>query len=1012
VPPLKLALQMPFDDRHSLQLARQAALEGALARQPDALSRRRFLELLGASLALAGASACAPPRDQIVPYVRPPEDVVPGKPLFFATAHVLGGFADGVLVENQMGRPTKVEGNPQHPASLGGTDAFAQASVLTLYDPNRSQTVRFNGQISTWPDFLRSLRGALAQLQASGGSGLRILSESTTSPSLAAQIQSIQSSLGNARWHRWQAVHRDSALAGAVLAFGQPVEARYHFDAADVVLSLDADPLAYGPGHLRWTRQISARRQPEQGPMNRMYAVESTPTSMGALADHRLPLAGRDIEPFAWALAEALGVPTGASATATPTASNQLPRSVPAGWLQALAEDLRSHGQRSLVIAGDGQPAVVHALVHAINAALGNVGTTVEYSDAVEVDPVDHTASLRELVADMIAGQVQLLLILGGNPAYTAPADVGFASALGNVGMSIHLGLFIDETAALCKWHVPELHALETWGDARAFDGSATVMQPLIAPLYQGWSAHEVLAAFGDQPDTSAHNVVKGYWQNRLSGQTGDFDLAWRTLLHDGVVPDSAQPTRQLSVRADWAAAIPAANPPGAAQPSAPGGGQTGAPGGGQTGAPGGGLANGAAGSDAAAAGLSLELVFRPDPSLYDGRFASNGWLMELPRPFTKLSWDNVALLSPATASQLGVANEDIVELRYQGRSVRAPVWVQPGQADGSVGITLGYGRRQGAGAGTGVGFDANALRTSAAPWFDSGVDVVRTADRYPLASTQGHYDMQGRNLVQTTTPGGPPVDGSRPSESLYPAISYPGNAWGMVIDQSACVGCNACIVACQAENNIPVVGKQEVGRGREMLWLRLDTYYEGPSNNPAILQQLVPCMQCENAPCELVCPVGATAHSDEGLNDMVYNRCVGTRYCSNNCPYKVRHFNFFEYSDFDTPVLKMLRNPEVTVRSRGVMEKCTYCVQRITAGRIQAERENRPIADGEVVTACQAACPANAIVFGNLNDSTSLVARARQSARNYTLLADLNTRPRTTYQAVVRNPNPAMPSA
>jgi Fe-S-cluster-containing dehydrogenase component len=963
---------MPFEDRHSLQLARHQALEGALARQSDALSRRRFLELLGASLALAGASACAPPRDQIVPYVRPPEDVVPGKALFFATAHVLGGFADGVLVESHMGRPTKVEGNPQHPASLGGTDPFAQASVLQLYDPNRSQTVTFNGQISTWPDFLRSLRGALARLQASGGSGLRILSESTTSPSLAAQIQSIQSAFANTRWHRWQAVHRDSALAGAVLAFGQPVEARYHFDAADVVLSLDADPLAYGPGHLRWTRQISARRQPEQGPMNRIYAVESAPSSMGAIADHRLPLAARDIEPFAWALAEALGVPTGASATA----SNQLPRGVPAGWLQALTEDLRSHGQRSLVIAGDGQPAVVHALVHAINAALGNGGTTVEYSDAVEVDPVDHTASLRELVADMLAGQVQLLLILGGNPAYTAPADVGFASALGKVGMSIHLGLFVDETAALCKWHVPELHALETWADARAFDGSATVMQPLIAPLYQGWSAHEVLAAFGDQPETPAHNLVKGYWQKQLGDQTGQgsqFDLQWRTLLHDGVVPDSAQPTRQLSVRMDWAAAIAPSNAPG---------------------------------------GGPLELVFRPDPSLYDGRFASNGWLMELPRPFTKLSWDNVALLSPATASQLGVANEDVVELRYQGRSVRAPVWVQPGQADGSVGLTLGYGRRQGAGAGTGVGFDANALRTSAAPWFDSGVEVVRTADHYPLASTQGHYDMQGRDLVQTTSPGGPPVDGSRPSESLYPAISYPGNAWGMVIDQSACIGCNACIVACQAENNIPVVGKDEVGRGREMLWLRLDTYYEGPSNNPAVLQQLVPCMQCENAPCELVCPVGATAHSDEGLNDMVYNRCVGTRYCSNNCPYKVRHFNFFEYSDFDTPVLKMLRNPEVTVRSRGVMEKCTYCVQRITAGRIQAERENRPIADGEVVTACQAACPANAIVFGNLNDSTSLVARARQSARNYTLLADLNTRPRTTYQAVVRNPNPAVPSA
>jgi molybdopterin-containing oxidoreductase family iron-sulfur binding subunit len=486
-------------------------------------------------------------------------------------------------------------------------------------------------------------------------------------------------------------------------------------------------------------------------------------------------------------------------------------------------------------------------------------------------------------------------------------------------------------------------------------------MQPLIAPLYQGWSAHEVLVAFGDQPDTPSHNVVKGYWQSRTPG---DFDAAWRRMLHDGVVDGTRLEPRQVTLRSNWTAQLTVPEWPVAG---------------------------------------ALEAVVRPDPSLLDGRFASNGWLMELPRPFSKLSWDNVALVSPRTAARLGVANEDVVELRAQGRSVRAPVWVLPGHADDSIGLTLGYGRRRGAGAGNGVGFDVAPLRTSAAMWA-SDVEVARTGEKYALASTQGRYSMEGRDLVQVVAPGGR-ADDPRATESLYPQHAYQGNAWGMVIDQSACVGCNACIVACQAENNIPVVGKEEVRRGREMLWLRLDAYLEGER----ALQQLVPCMQCENAPCEIVCPVGATVHSDEGLNDMVYNRCVGTRYCSNNCPYKVRRFNFFEYSDFATPSLKLGRNPDVTVRSRGVMEKCTYCVQRISSARIQAEREGRAVADGEVQTACQAACPAGAIVFGNLNDTASAVAQARSSGRNYTLLGELNTRPRTTYLAVVRNPNPTI---
>ena len=940
------------ETRESLRAARYAALQAMLAQQVDALSRRRFLQLLGASLALAGAQACAPPREQIVPYVRPPQQAVPGQPLYFASAHVMDGFAQGILVETHEGRPTKIEGNPQHPDSLGATDAFAQASVLNLYDPNRSQTVTFQGQISTWDDFLRMLRGQIAQFRTNAGQGLRFLTPNVTSPTLTAQFQQLLSAFPRAQWHRWQPVNRDNARAGALTAFGQAVDTRYRFDAADIVLSLDADPFAFSPGRLRYMHDFATRRRPESGPLSRVYAVESTHTLLGAMADHRLPLQASAVEQFALALAGALGIGS----------QVPLPDGVSESWLSAVTEDLRSHARGALVIPGDFQSPDVHAVAHAINAALGGVGTTLEYSAPIESQPVDHQQSIRQLTQDMGSGQVSLLIMFGGNPAYTAPADVAFAQNLARVTTRVHVGLFDDETAAMAQWHIPQLHYLEDWSDARAYDGTISILQPALAPLYDAHSPHEVLAVFSDQPLASSHDVVKNYWQTQHSG--ADFDGFWRTSLHDGVVAGSTVPSSMPTLRPDWFSNV------------------------------------------APAPGTGLELNFRPDSSLYDGQFANNGWLLELPRPLTKLTWDNVALLSPATAQRLGVHDQDVVELRAQGHSVRAPVWVLPGQADDSVTVTLGYGRQRGAGAGAGVGFNVYPLRTTAAPWTVGGLELVRSGDTYTLASTQATHAMEGRDLVRTYVPD---MNGQQPVESLYPGYTYPDNRWGMVIDLNGCVGCNACITACQAENNIPVVGKDEVGRGRDMLWLRVDTYFEGADNNPLVQQQLVPCMQCETAPCELVCPVGATVHSSEGLNDMVYNRCVGTRYCSNNCPYKVRHFNFFEYADFTTPSLKLQRNPQVTVRSRGVMEKCTYCVQRITAGRLAAEKEDRPIRDGEVLTACQAACPTNAIVFGNLNDANSAVARARALPRNYTLLAELNTRPRTTYLAKVPNPNPAL---
>jgi molybdopterin-containing oxidoreductase family iron-sulfur binding subunit len=815
------------------------------------------------------------------------------------------------------------------------------------------------------------------------GAGLRILTESVSSPTLAWQLRDLLTRFPAARWHQWDPTSRDNARAGAKLAFGEYVETQYHLDRADVVLALDADFLGSGPGGVRYARDFAGRRRPEHADrMNRLYAIESMPTSTGSRADHRLAVRPSQVERIARDIADAIA--GSGSGPPAPPALPALPALVQR-WAAAVAKDLQAHRGASLIIAGEGQPPAVHALAHAMNQVLGNVGNTVVYTDPVEAEPVDHVQSLRELAADMSAGKVGTLIVLGGNPVYTAPADLDFASAMSKVRVRVHLSLLDDETSELCHWQIPEAHFLEAWSDARGYDGTASIVQPLIAPLYGGKSAHEVVAALSDRPERSGYDIVREFW----SSQPG-FESAWRRWLHDGVIAGTAFAPKNVS-----ASPPSAIRAPQSAMPS------------------------------------GLEIVFRNDPSVLDGRFANNGWLQELPKPITRLTWDNAVFVSPATAAHLKVGDSPsfqggehgqidcgLVDLRYRGRTVRGPLFVVVGHPDDCVTVHAGYGRKRAGHLGTDAGFNANAIRTSDAPWFGGGLELVGTGGTYPLACTQYHHLMEGRGLVRAVTreefirdPRSMHEGDETPPKiiTLYPDVKYDGYKWGMAIDVNSCIGCNACVVGCQAENNIPVVGKDQVLRGREMHWIRVDTYYRGPIDQPETYFQPVPCMQCENAPCEVVCPVGATVHSSEGLNDMVYNRCVGTRYCSNNCPYKVRRFNFLLYQDWNTPSLKLGRNPDVTVRSRGVMEKCTYCVQRINAAKIGAEKQDRTVADGDIKTACQQVCPADAIVFGDLNDPRSRVAQLRAETRNYSLLGDLNTRPRTTYLGAVRNVNPEL---
>ncbi len=926
------------------------------------LDRRGFLKFLGASLALAGLAACGrPPQHELVPYVKAPDGQVAGLPRFFATALTRHGYAHGVLIENNMGRPTKVEGNPQHPASLGATDIFAQASVLQLWDPDRSQNVMHRDTTATWDDFSAAQLTLFAGLRSDGGAGLRVLTGSVTSPTLSAQLDTLLAKYPNARWHVHQPAGDDNAIAGTTRAFGMPLATRYAFDRAKIILALDADFLADPAAGVRYARDFAATRSPDNGTMSRLYAVESTPSLTGAMADHHLPLESSRLAIFARQLAHKLG--------GAPVATGHFD-AVQTRWMDALIDDLRAHHGECLIVVGVTQPAELHALGHAMNAALGNIGTTIDYSEPVQKLPA-RGGSIGDLVTAMRAGSVETLLVIDANPAYDAPVDLGFVDALQRVPHLIHLGLYRDETGVLAEWHLPRAHELECWSDARAWNGTASIMQPLIAPLYGGRSPLEVLAQLLADDVREGRALVRRQWQQQLSD-----DHSWNSALRAGVIANTASPSRKPAIRADLSAAAADSNDD------------------------------------------TLELLFRPDPTIDTGEWANNGWLQELPKPMTQLTWDNPALISPALATQYQLRNGDVIELHSHGRASRAAVWIMPGQAARSVTLHLGYGRRRAGHVGDGQGFDAYALRTSAALWSTNDLQLHKTGEHYELAATQHHFQMEGRDLLRVGAltdylrdPHFATADDrwSEPTPSLYPDYPAGEYAWGMSIDLNACIGCKACTVACQAENNIPVVGKDQVSRGREMHWIRVDRYFEGDADNPRTYSQPVPCMMCEHAPCEVVCPVDATLHDAEGLNLQVYNRCVGTRFCSNNCPYKVRRFNFLQYVDDAAETLKAQRNPEVSVRRRGVMEKCTYCIQRIENAHIEADKHDRRIDDGDVVTACQAVCPTQAIRFGDIADKRSQVSQAKASPRNYALLGELGTRPRTSYLARLRNPNPAL---
>lgn len=941
--------------------------------------RRGFLKLMAASFALAGLSACDAfdGRGREVPYVVQPERIVAGGALAYATSTLFDGFANGILVTTRNGRPLKIEGNPEHPWSRGGTDVLGQASVLGLYDPFRSQAVQHLGRPAAWSAFRGALPGRLAALRETGGAGFHLLTGPVTSPSLAAEIDRLRAAYPGLRWHVSETVPREGLYDGARQAYGRPLETQVRFAAARTLVSLDGDFLDVGPGQVGLSRRwIDARRAAQaEGRLLTLHAASPTPGLTSVKADHTVAAGSDDLARLA---ADLLRIAEGGQP--------EIPDGPMAAWLRRAGAALLADRGRSLVTAGIGQPAAVQALVHRINGALGNTGTTVVHTAPV---PVLGAESLSALTEAMAGGRVGTLLMLGVNPVYEGSGELAFAEHLARVPFKIHAGTYFDETAAHADWHLPLAHPLESWGDARSPDGTVGLIQPTVAPLYGGRSAQEILTLFGAEipaPEGPEQGLALLKRQWRGPGEdAAAFEARFAEALRLGFLPDTALPVETV----------------------APGG---------QV------VASSSAPSPTPATEDRIEAVFRPDPCVWDGASADLGWLQELPKPLTKVVWENVVAVSPRLAERLHLATGDVVAVEANGRRLEGAAWILPGQAERTVTLTLGYGRRVPDHLAQGLGYDAQALRPAGTPYRLPDVTLTKTGRHAEPVTTQDFGTLQtlgttqGHDFVRVQALGAPSV-GDPPGAtvpSFYPeppsagrgadsagAGAGAGRAWGMVIDLDACIGCNACLTACQSENNIPVVGRAEVERGRWMNWLRVDRYYAGDLDAPETHFQPVPCMHCEAAPCELGCPVEATVHDSEGLNLQVYNRCIGTRTCQSYCPYKVRRFNYLDYTGGLAPVAQQQRNPDVTVRARGVMEKCTYCLQRIAGARIDAAKDaHAPIPDGTVETACQGACPTRAIVFGDLSDPGSKVAAARRDPRNYALLGELNTRPRTTYLA------------
>jgi len=966
----------------------------------DEVSRRGFLKIMGASIALAGFAACRRPVQKILPYSRQPEDVKEGIPLYYATAMPFQDVLNGLLIESNEGRPTKAEGNDKHPGSLGSSSIFAQASVLGLYDPDRSRSVVHNGNQIDWAGFV----DFAAEHFSDTDQNILFISEANSSLTYSELKKKALDKFDNAAWVTYEPFGHDNIYEGHKIAFGSKLRKVNHFDKADVIVSLDDDFLnpAANPACTESTKRFAESRKVRStdDEMSRFYMVENTMSLTGTNADNRLRLKAGEIEAFVYALAAALSEDISGLGTFEGYSNTFSDHK----WIGILKEELLRHKASSVLTAGAQQSRYVHATVAAINSALENAGKTVEYLQVPYLDTDDQLHALEEAVNTMNNGDIDSVVMIGGNPAFTAPSGLGFADALNNVDVRIHLSEYLDETSRLADWHVNRAHFLEAWSDGYSYNGARSVIQPLIRPLFGGKNELEFLSAIIEGTDKSSHELVQQKWKTIYPVS---FEKNWRKILHDGI----DEGTQFEAVKADVQSALKNEIDP---------------------------RLNNAEATD------EVEVIIKPDNSVFDGRFANNGWLQEMPDPVTKITWDNVALMSKKTAEKFNVGNEDVIRVEAGGQSLNIPVWILPGHADDSITITAGQGRKNAGRVADGAGVNAYTLLLEQNTYIQAGVSVSRTGETEVIATTQDHHSMEGRSLVRSATleeyksdpdfatfkgvyghevPGMKEARERGESEpvNLFDAQTFPEYEpqWGMTIDLNACTGCSACVVACVAENNIPVIGKREVNRGREMHWIRTDRYFEGDVDEPLVVHQPVPCMQCELAPCEQVCPVAATTHSDDGMNQMAYNRCIGTRYCANNCPYKVRRFNFFNYAkEFltngkDPEVIQMAMNPEVTVRFRGVMEKCTYCVQRVNRAKInrKIETDGQSVKpeDGTVKTACQQACAADAITFGDLTDEQSEVVQLKRNERNYSLLEELNTRPRTTYLAKLKNPNPEL---